>query len=166
MKWRELNQEISGEKEMNEFQIQALKKARILFVVDGCPKCRIWKSFIHRGNTEVSISKRVDVQDWTLCMDFGIKNCIYLLYKKYVSEENGGVNFPILVFDGTIHFCFKFTRGQAEKVLNTLFHKDFIIPQENKHLFNKVCTYERKGLFKGRGLVCQNIDEGDEDYVN
>lgn len=137
---------------MNEFQIKMIQNARLLFVVDNCPKCRTFKSFIERYNTEVPVSKRIKVIDLTNYTDYGMLNPIEVQFRKFISE-GGFINFPILIFDGTITQGAS-SRAEAEALIKVAFDKDFIIQRQNPFLFNKRCRYEKKGVFKGVGLVC------------
>lgn len=144
---------------MNEFENQFYENARVLFVIEDCPKCRIWKSFIERDNTEVPISKRIKIIDLTFYIENKIRNRYLNIFKKFISEH-GIFNFPILLFDGTITQGAD-SRETAEALIKSAFHKDFIIPKENNYYFDKKCRYENKGLLRGNALVCEDV--GDEE---
>ncbi len=125
-----------------------LLKGRFLFVVNGCPHCTVWKTFIDRVNSELKLEKQIRIIDCTEYHDFGIiKDPVIRLFRKYIQGS-----YPVIFFenrrkDGTN------TRVEAEAWLRARVHDDFNEPRYNEHMFNKECRYGARGLLKRR-IIC------------
>lgn len=126
-----------------------LTSGKLLFVVDGCSHCPIWKEFIEQINEEVEIEDRIEVIDCTLFEDYGIVDDFrILLFMPYIQHE-----YPILFYkggrkDGTN------TRMEAEDWLRAKLDDKFSLPQDNPYLFRKQCEFIERGRFKKK-LFCE-----------
>ncbi|MDP2337939.1 MAG: hypothetical protein Q8N05_16135 [Bacteroidota bacterium] len=128
---------------------ETLNKCRILFVVDRCPHCRIYKDFIERYNVLVPITKRIKVIDCTNFHDFKMvnDNPLIKVFQKYL---NG--SYPVLFFEG-FRIDGATSRTEAEIVIRTLMEDDFEIPVHNPYTFNENCKWV-KGRKIGDKISC------------
>jgi hypothetical protein len=123
-------------------------ESRLLFTIESCPFCNVWKQFIERINMKLPLDKRINLIDCTRYYDFGIvENPLILRFNKYI-----GGSFPTLFFDG-----FKInstsTRLEVETFMRTLVLNEFIIKEENPYLFAKNCDIIKHGIFQEK-LQC------------
>ena len=51
---------------------EVFRKARVVFTIEGCPECRIYKSILQDFNSRLPVDKRVLMVDCTRYHDFGI----------------------------------------------------------------------------------------------
>ena len=73
-----------------------LKNSRILFTIDNCQHCNIYKQFIQKININLNFDKQIDVVDCTKYYEFGIVTDPRI---KLFSKHIGG-SYPILFFEG------------------------------------------------------------------
>lgn len=130
--------------------------SRILFVVEHCPYCKIWKQFVERINISLKIEKRISVIDCTAYHEYGIvEDERILLFMQYI---NG--SYPVLFIDGRRKDGTN-SRTEAEAWLRSKLFDDFEIPQKNKWLakiksyerFEKECEIIQRGIFKKK-IIC------------
>ena len=129
-----------------------LSKLRILYVIDKCKTCFIWKSIIHKYNIKVPIIKRIRVVDCTRYHDYGILGDASIRYLMIALKEDY-INYPVLLFDGR-KIQGGSTREEVEAFLKTLLYKDMIIKEDAKYMFNKNCTYQDTPL-KNHKVICE-----------
>lgn len=126
-----------------------LSQGRILFVVNQCKNCSIWKSFIERINVELKFDKRIQVIDCTEYHDFGITtNPIIRLFAPYIGGEYPVLFMDFVRKDGTN------TRVEAEAWLRSMLHEDFLEPRYNEFMFNKECQYGKRGILRKK-IICE-----------
>jgi len=136
---------------MNYQQEQLFATARVLFIKDGCPFCRIWKKFIESINLELPLRKRFKIVDCTKFEMFKITNDP--LIKIFNNSFDG---YPTLFFEGR-SIAGAHTIEEADAFVRALVHEDFIITPYNEFLFDKECRFIEKGIiFKKRSLYCEN----------
>ncbi len=126
-----------------------LTHGRILFVIDGCEHCMIWKEFIEKVNAELKWNKQIKVIDCTRYHDFGMTdNEIIKLFAPYT---NG--SYPVMFIDGSRKDGTS-TRIEAEAWLRSRVFNDFAISQSPEYYetlktysrFNKICKSEKDRL--------------------
>jgi len=125
-------------------------ESRVLFVVDDCPHCAVWKKFIRKFNMNLKPNKRIRVIDCTSYDMYGI--CSDPIIKLYEDMIDG---YPIL-FIGDSKKDGAETIEECKAWLFARLFEDFIFQQRNKMLhvigqpllFNKTCRWN-----KGR-LLC------------
>lgn len=128
--------------------LQVFKQARVLFVIDGCMHCNIYKSFIERYNQKVPVTKRIEVIDATKLHDYGIiEHPLLRVFKKYLDGT-----YPVLFFESR-KISGANSREETEAQVRTLLEDDFNIPEDNPYLFSKECRWEKKKIL-GRIIVC------------
>lgn len=125
-------------------------KGRFLFVVDDCPFCEIWKSFVEDLNMDIDISKGIEIIDCTNFHDFGVVDDQRIL--KFMPYING--IYPVLFFEGRRKDGTN-SRAEAEAWLRAKLHKEFILEQHNPYLFQKDCEFIMSGKFKNK-LICES----------
>jgi hypothetical protein len=129
-------------------------KARVVFVIQGCPRCAKYKEFVERFNLELPINKRIRVVDATNFNSLGIvDNPLIDLFDKYIPDS-----FPVLFLDG-MRISYANSREEAEAFVRGYLHKEFIIPRENQYMFNKKCKVVPKGFFKKPTIICEERGE-------
>lgn len=117
---------------------------RVIFVIDGCHHCRIWKKFIERENLNLHFSKRISVVNSTLMAEQGIySNYLLKIFDKYIQDPpNSGVySFPVLFIDGNV------IRGgntpeEAINYMRGLLYNDYI-EEPKGYEFNKECAFRK-----------------------
>ncbi|MDD5651220.1 MAG: hypothetical protein PHF86_12525 [Candidatus Nanoarchaeia archaeon] len=133
---------------MNQQIREFIRKARILFIIDGCQHCAKFKEFIERENLTVPLNKRVRVINMDASNSLGLLD--YSITKLFDQYMDG--NFPFLFFDGKLLQGAN-TKEECEAFIRASFTKDLIVPKYNPHLFNKDCRYIIKG--KRKILKCK-----------
>lgn len=128
-------------------------KARIVFVIQNCVKCSIWKSFIEKYNSKIPIEKRIQVIDVTKYHDFGIiENPLIRIFHKFLFKDKGYADYPIMFFEGE-RIEGASTRLEMEAWLKTKLFNDFIINEHSeKYMLNEECQYV--DTFLGRKVIC------------
>jgi len=128
-----------------------LYKARVLFVIENCSHCSIWKEFVDRMNLEVSHDKMIEIIYCDKYHDFGIiENPKLRLFYPYFQGS-----YPTMFFDG-IKISGTNSLAEAEATLMVLFDQDFNNPTYNPNMFNKSCSYVKRGIFKNE-VFCKNL---------
>lgn len=139
----------------NYYYNQIYRKARVLFVIQNCPHCLIWKRFIDGLNNDVKINKRILIVDATNFSEYGIyDNPMLRVFEKKIVKD-GVMDFPVLFFEGT-KVTNASSRAEVEAFIRACLHNDFIIPRENPYLFNKKCRFVKSGLFGTKLIMCDD----------
>ena len=129
--------------------------ARVLFIREGCPHCRLWLEFIERINTNLPINKRIQVIDCAPYDYYGI--ITHPLIRKYKDYFD---SYPTL-FLGHEKRSGSHTRVEIESFIKSRLINEFIFPYDMSIILNgqvsdlrfeKECRYE-KGWFKKK-VVC------------
>ena len=120
----------------------------ILFVVDSCKYCRLYREFVGKMNMNLPLDKQIEVIDCSDYYDYGIIRDPRI--RKYAKYFDG--NFPVFVFHG-YRLDGANTRVELESFLKALFLPHFILEVENEGLFVKDCEWIKNKVF-GRTLVC------------
>ncbi len=123
------------------------RKARILFVIDNCFACRIWKEIIESVNTLLPLDKRISI---IYCTKFNLygthDNPLIRTFDKYIQA------YPVLFFEGEKKEGSN-SRAEVESWLMTRVRKDLIVYREIPYLFNQECYY-KKNWYGRKRLVC------------
>jgi len=126
-------------------------ESRVLFVVNDCPNCALWKKFIRQFNMKLRPEKRIRIVDCTLYDMYDIlTDPIIQLYEDKLD------GYPIL-FIGDSRKDGAESVTECKAWLFARLFNDFIFAQRNEILptigqpllFNKTCKYSR-----GR-LICE-----------
>lgn len=129
---------------------EILRKARVLFVIDFCDNCNIWKKFVERINSELKYNNRIKVINSTFYNEYGRPtHSLHTIFDSYIDA------FPILFFEGA-RLDGTHTRIEAEAWLRSRVHNDFLVKRNNQFLFEKKCKYRDRGFFKRRILECSD----------
>lgn len=130
-------------------------KTRVLFTVENCQYCRVWKEVIGKINSNLPVEKRIINIDCTKYHSYGlIENSLIRAYRKYLGS------YPTLFFEG------RKVEGANTKIellafLNSFLKNDHIIPPDMitfidgkpvNLLFEKNCKYIKTLI--GRRLIC------------
>jgi hypothetical protein len=130
-------------------QRRLFRNTRVLFVIDRCPYCAIWKEFIDRLNVNLPIQKRIKVIDCTFQNQFGmIEHPLIKVFDKYLDS------YPVLFFEGQ-KITETNSRVEIEAWLKTRMRDEFMNPVNIPYLFTKECSYQKRPLL-GRTIVCQD----------
>ena len=121
---------------------------RILFIVQGCEHCKIYKDIVWRFNAKVQVEKQIKIIDCTNMYSFKVKD--HPLIKKYKKVVDN--NYPTLIFEG-IKFVGASLHSEVEAILQTLMNIDFVIKETDEYAFNKKCVY-KKNKFLGSVVHC------------
>lgn len=125
----------------------------MLFVINSCEHCRLWKEFIEKKNMKLPLDKQIQVIDCTRYYEFGIiDHPLIIKYKKKLGS------FPIFMYhkrDTKKIFTLEGgnTREELEDFINGLFYNEFKFDEANPYYFNKSCRYVKSGVFRKR-LLC------------
>jgi len=131
-------------------------KARVLFVIDGCDHCRIWKTFIEKFNMNLPINKRIIMLDCSRYHDFGIiEHPLIRAYRKHLGS------YPTLFFEGQ---KVEGTNTSIELLafMRSYCKDDVLLPDrlytilDGKFIpfnFERECEHKRTWL--GKRVVCQ-----------
>lgn len=139
---------------MNQQVRDFMLKVRILFVIDSCSRCAIFKDFIDGENMGVKLDKQVRVINVTNLNSLGVfDKSILKIFDKYLRG-----NFPFLFFDGCL-LTGANSREEVEAFIRGALHKDYILERENPYLFKGNCKYVDKGFFRRKTLACSEEEE-------
>jgi len=132
--------------------------ARLLFVIEGCPYCRLYKSFIEEVNQKLDIRKRIKLVDCTLYHSQRIvtDSRIPLFFEYYK-----GI-YPTLFLNGGIIRGAN-TNEELVAWIKSRLTDDFTIPEDKYLKVNGKeipLTHEQSCKFKktrywGRTVVCE-----------
>lgn len=126
-------------------------KARILFVLNQCPICRVWLQFIGDLNVNLPIEKQIEVIEVSDYYDWGIINNPKLsAFKKFLTHS-----YPVLFFDG-MRMDMSATRDELEAFIRTLVIEEAKIKYHLSYLTKPDCTIKKFAIF-GERLECTNI---------
>jgi len=129
-------------------KINDFMDARILFVINHCSHCRLYREFIERVNLKLPLNKQISIIDCTRYYDLGIiDNPLIKKFDKYIKG-----NFPLLFYAG-MKLEGGNSREELESFITSLVYKDYIVSEEIPYQFNKECVVVQKGIFK-KSLVC------------
>lgn len=122
-------------------------KYNIVFIKNGCDRCRVLCQFIHRLNIKLPINRRIRIINCSYSQQYGIIDdpLISLFDKSFDS-------FPTLFIEG-VKVVGVNSREEIETYLYTYFHNYFIVTEDNPFMFNKDCEIKQKGIFKGK-IIC------------
>ena len=127
---------------------EQFRKNRVMFYLDSCPHCRGILEFISKINLKLPIEKRIKLVECGIYQRNGIvTDPLQLLYNE---KFNG---FPT-IFIGNIQLNGSNSRFESEATINALLEEDFVIPEYSSKKFNKDCSFNKKGLFKGK-ILCK-----------
>lgn len=133
---------------MNPYKL----KARVLFVRNGCPHCRLYKKFIHFMNSKIKLSKRIEVVDCTNYDLYGIEdNPLISLYKEELEA------YPTLFFGTSkIEGANSIIELKTWLKVRFMLNDDFIFPEENEYLPNiqKPLIEDFHCQYSGGRLIC------------
>lgn len=125
---------------------QTFKKLRVLFYIQGCPRCKLLLPIVNSYNFKVNVYNQIKLVDCTYYQNYGIPtDPLILLYGKHFD------GYPSL-FYGDKKIIGANSRIESEAQILTLFEKELIIFEENEHKFNKVCEFKNEGLFKNKAI--------------
>lgn len=126
---------------MNQQIINSLfLNSRVLIVKDGCPKCMKWKKFIERINAEVKLDKRIKIIDATKFEQIGFTDDPLLkIFEPYYE------GYPTLFFNG-VKLMGANSQIELEAYINAALRNDFIVPKNNRFIFDKECKRINKSI--------------------
>ena len=142
---------------------EAFMQNRVLFTIDRCAKCHLYKEFIERLNLNLPIEKRIINIDCTSYENFGVPHPLIKLYGKYIK------GYPTLFWEGA---KMEGANSKEELIasLKVLTSDDVEIPEEliseyeSGYLeltYNKECKFEESRLndwvlniFGGKKISC------------
>lgn len=137
--------------------------ARVIFVIQKCSICRIWKQFIERENLKLKFDKKITVIDSTLLAEHGIYDDPLLrVFDKFIQDPpgSGSYFFPALFIEGNL-ITGANSKEEALSFIRAFLYDDYMFPYE-KNMFRKECEYKKIGLFKKKVLVCNDGEEYEE----
>ena len=127
-----------------------LLKHRILFYIQGCEHCLIYKKIIGNYNMRLPVNKQIHLINCTLYHDWGIiEHPLIRVYKKYLNDT-----YPTLFFEG-IKINGASSIVETEAFLRKLVEEDFIVKEYNEFSFKKNCYYKDYKGDLGKKLVCE-----------
>lgn len=132
--------------------------SRILFIIDGCPYCRMYYNFIGTVNKNLPWNKKIDIVNCTQYHDNQIltDNRIPLFFKYY------GGSYPALFINGGIIRGANSTE-ELKAWLYSRLYDEFIIDEklsieiggvESPLMFDKKCHFKKKGWFN-KEVICK-----------
>lgn len=132
---------------------EIIRKTRVLFIVDGCSNCRIYKDFINRINHSLPPEKQIKIVDATNYYDFQIVDDPLL--KIYLPFLSG--SFPTLFLENFQKLEGYTTRIELESWLKSRLAEDFYKIGENVgERFNKDCYFKKIGRISKKTIICTN----------
>lgn len=126
-------------------------KGRILFVIDGCHICNIWKSFVHRFNLKLKPEKRIKIIDCTRYDSYGVEdNPIIKLFEKEID------GYPVLFLEGSRKDGAN-SLIECQAWLKARLFGDFVFQERNEYLphIGKYAMFNKDCRIKKGELVCQ-----------
>ena len=124
-------------------------KSRVLFILAGCHFCRIYAEVIGIINSKLPTEKKIKVIDCTKYHDYNIiDNPLIEIYMPHINGQ-----YPVLFLEGG-RVDGTHTREELLAWLNARFAEEFVIPEGNKHMFNKECSWVNNKYF-GKKVVCK-----------
>lgn len=132
---------------------QVYDTSRVLFVIQGCNVCHIWKKFIERENLKIKPGKRISVVDATLFTTYGTYDNFFLrIFDEFLQDppKSKVYSFPALFIDGRL-ITGANSQEEALNFIRGLLHDDYNDPYE-KYEFKAECDYRKKN--GKRVLMC------------
>lgn len=126
----------------------------ILFYIDGCEHCKEYMKILEKFNFKLQFLNQIQLVECSLFFDRGIvDNPILLKYKKHLTGD-----FPTFVYkEDNSNDGIKFIGARDSEILYEfllgLLNKKMDMKEPNNYLFNKKCTFTKKGF--GSKVICE-----------